>query len=246
MIIGISGKIGSGKDTLGKIIQYLIWNPNLKNSLITFNRWMNDEDIKPHFRYINSKWEIKKFAYILKQIASLLTNISVEDLEKEEVKNSYLGNEWNYNNIDEFIRAPIKSPRKIGDTKMTVRQLLQELGTECGRDVLHPDVWVNSLFSNYKTTFTHDEIQKYNSVQNWIITDMRFTNELEAVKQKNGITIRINRYTGNTDHQHKSETALDNAEFDYVIDNKGDIQELILKVREILIKEQIINDNKTN
>ena len=77
---------------------------------------------------------------------------------------------------------------------------------------------------------------------------MRFPNELETVKKHNGITIRINRglveRTGKMIQgvEHSSETSLDNAEFDYVIENNGTIEELIEKVREILTKENIIND----
>ena len=44
-----------------------------------------------------------------------------------------------------------------------------------------------------------------------------------------------------TDHQHESETALDDAIFDYTISAKqGDIDSLITQVKEILIKEKII------
>jgi hypothetical protein len=39
---------------------------------------------------------------------------------------------------------------------------------------------------------------------------------------------------------HPSETALDDAKFDYEIINDGTIEDLIEKVKEILIKEQII------
>lgn len=39
----------------------------------------------------------------------------------------------------------------------------------------------------------------------------------------------------------KAETALDNAEFDYTIDNNSSIEDLIEKVKSILIKERIIN-----
>jgi len=41
--------------------------------------------------------------------------------------------------------------------------------------------------------------------------------------------------------KHLSETALDNYSFDYTIDNNGTIEELIIKVKEILIKEKLIN-----
>jgi hypothetical protein len=39
---------------------------------------------------------------------------------------------------------------------------------------------------------------------------------------------------------HPSETALDDAKFDYVIDNDGTLDELVEKVRVILTKEKII------
>ena len=40
--------------------------------------------------------------------------------------------------------------------------------------------------------------------------------------------------------EHISETALDDAKFDYVIENNGTIEELIEQVKKILIKEKII------
>ena len=88
----------------------------------------------------------------------------------------------------------------------------------------------------------------------FIITDLRFPNELEAVKKRGGITIRVNRPCdicgGSGYHkmscpvsksgEHYSEIALDSAEFDYVIENSGSIEELIEKVREKLKKEKLI------
>ena len=41
-------------------------------------------------------------------------------------------------------------------------------------------------------------------------------------------------------HEHESETALDNAEFDYTIENNGTIEDLIHTVSLILKKEKII------
>ena len=106
---------------------------------------------------------------------------------------------------------------------MTVRELLQKLGTEAMRNGLHTNVWVNALFADYSAQ------------SNWIITDMRFPNELKAVKDKGGITIRIERdgSTNQLENLHLSETALDDAAFDYVIYNNGTMEELIKKVREI-------------
>ena len=167
---------------------------------------------------------------------------------------------------------------------------MQYVGTNLFRNQLHPEIWVNSLMSEYKPYpkgVAHDlknwsEVYRHtsckncgkqyngwkrqhlckeciedNSVQfypNWIITDTRFENELEAVKKRGGITIRVNRPCdicgGSGYHkmscpvsksgEHYSEIALDSAEFNYVIENSGSIEELIEKVRKILVTEKII------
>lgn len=270
MIIGINGKIGSGKDTVGKIIQYLVDfytlkrnfpedipdnipdNPNEKD----FDDWLfNDGDDNE-----NNIWKIKKFAGKLKQIASLLTGIDVEDLEKEEVKNSVLGEEWWYygdmgERISYLRHNPTEQDKKYL-TKPTVRQFLQRLGTEAIRNNIHENAWVNALFVDYKTvslpdetTFIKDDKKWIDERSSkWIITDVRFPNELKAVKDRKGICIRINRlnstpqttFVNKHDRTHPSETALDNAEFDYVIDNNSTINDLIRKVKTILIKKKII------
>ncbi len=67
MIIGINGYAGSGKDTVGTILQQI------------------DKD---------SHWEIKKWAGKLKQVAELLTGIPVEKFEDQEFKKTNLGKQW--------------------------------------------------------------------------------------------------------------------------------------------------------
>ena len=64
MIIGINGKIGSGKDTIGEIIQGL--------SITNGGR----------------EFEVKKFAGKLKTIGSLLTGIPVCNFEDQNFKMS--------------------------------------------------------------------------------------------------------------------------------------------------------------
>ena len=128
---------------------------------------------------------------------------------------------------------------------MTYREFLQKLGTEAMRNGLHTNVWVNALFANYNAIGYKYKDCDYKVIQgkweypNWIITDMRFPNEMEAVVEKNGITIRVNR-PGISLLDHPSETSLDNAEFDYTIVNDSTIEDLVIKVREILVKEKII------
>ena len=92
-----------------------------------------------------------------------------------------------------------------------VREFLQYLGTECVRDLLGKDVWVNALLKDYKPK------------ENWIITDMRFPNELQGVLLELGITLRVERVGIKPINAHPSETALDNHLFDWIIENKSSL-----------------------
>ena len=116
---------------------------------------------------------------------------------------------------------------------------------------VHTNVWCNALFSDYKSDCTPKDAFNKN-LPNWIITDMRFPNEMEAVEQRKGLTIRVIRPARQLPKGdgvfptiqeyvlHPSETALDDAKFDYEIINDGSIEDLIEKVREVLTMEKII------
>ena len=220
-IIGINGKIGSGKDTIGEIIQKLC----LTNK--------------------GGEFEIKKFAGKLKQTASLLTGIDIEMFEDQEFKKTELGEDWNYYPVIGYghHNVPVYGQ---DEQAMLVREFLQKLGTEAMRDGLHTNVWINALFADYRGP----KMSEYNP-SNWIITDMRFPNEMEAIEERKGITIRVVRPHGYTNPHtgeykemplsyHTSESALDDAKFDYEIINDGSIEDLVEKVKQILITEKII------
>jgi len=96
--------------------------------------------------------------------------------------------------------------------RFTLRQLLQFIGTDLLRTQLHQDVWVDSL------------MMEYSSNQKWLISDVRFPNEAEAIKALGGLVIRVDR-DGPHD-PHPSETALDEYDFDCVIDNNGSLKDL--------------------
>ena len=60
MLIGISGKIGSGKDTVGKYLQYLYSSEYPRHTFEEFKkypRWVSTND-----------WQIKKYADKLKKL----------------------------------------------------------------------------------------------------------------------------------------------------------------------------------
>lgn len=243
MIIGVNGKIGSGKDTVGQIIQYLTTHPESLRVNPVFNQGfeysLDYSKNKEGFSFHNSNWEIKKFAGKLKQIASILTGATLEQLEDQDFKKQYMGESWRK-------LTGAMSEQGLGEL-MTYRELLQKLGTEAMRNVLHENVWVNALMADYKGIYKGLPSEytpgKNLTYPNWVITDMRFPNEMDVVKAKGGITIRVNRtnrWNKPQDIEHASETALDNHKFDYVIDNDGTISDLIDKVKNILTLNNII------
>ena len=187
MIIGINGFAGSGKDTVGTILQQI------------------DKD---------SHWEIKKWAGKLKQVAELLTGIPVEKFEDQEFKKTNLGKQWN---------DRINNP-------MSVRDFLQKLGTEGLRDGLHTNTWVNALMADYKCV-PADRAPNGWDCPNWIITDTRFPNEAQAIKDAGGIIIRVTRPGIGPVNDHPSETGLNQWKFDYEIQNDSSLNELINSVR---------------
>ena len=189
MIISISGKIGSGKDTIAEIIKQ---------------------------EMPGAGWEVKKFAGKLKEIATLLTSIPIEKFEDQNFKQTLLPSQWNSG---------------ICNCPMSVRDFLQRLGTEAMRTGLHENVWVNALMSDYQTEL------------NWIITDTRFPNEIDACVNRKAITILVQRDSSNhAGTAHASETALDRYDqWYYIIDNTGSIQNLRRKVQEILRENPLTN-----
>lgn len=229
-IIGISGRINSGKDTVGRIIQYLdakskkerekeiapkLFLPDVEYP--TFEDWCKprlhesgyDIGHLSMYKIHSNSWVIKKFAGKLKQIATILTGIPIENFEDQEFKKTEMDDVWAVN------RMPI-----------TVRQFLQRLGTEAIRDNLHPNAWVNALLADYKG-------------DNWIITDLRFPNEFAALKRKDALLIRVIR-PGLEYADHISETALDSYVFDEEIVNDGTIDDLINKVKTMMERRNLL------
>lgn len=173
MIIGLSATIGNGKDTVFQILQYLDYKKS--NGHCNIDEWLSvDQDLRNSM----SKIENKKFAYKLKLMVSLITGCDVTDLEKEEFKNSLVPLESLYK-LTPIIKGSVFET-DVEKEQYTYRELLQTIG-DGFRNLICKDIWANSLFTDY----TED--------QKWIITDLRYENEFDAIKQKGGINIRIER-----------------------------------------------------
>lgn len=224
MIIGISGRAGSGKDTLGSLI----------------------------VKEAGSMWEIKKFAGKLKQIASILTGIPVEKFEDQDFKETNLGEEWNQPMFGLGKPEVKKIPMKVrtflqllgteamrfglhGDTWVNALFADYDGCPECGEK--------ENLHDNHEYGMGHgdvidilcNECGSFFKPANWIITDVRFKNEAKAIKDRGGVLIKVTRKKV-PQLKHESEVALDSYEgFDYVFDNDGTIEELAVRAKGLLM-----------
>jgi len=102
----------------------------------------------------------------------------------------------------------------LPEWNMTIREIQQKIGTDVFRNNLSENTWINALFCDFKKNC------------NWIITDLRFPNELKTIKDHGGIVVRIERDIINNNDNHASEISLDNyTEWDYIIKNNGTLKE---------------------
>lgn len=70
--------------------------------------------------------------------------------------------------------------------EFTPRKALQLIGTEVGRDLFHPDFWVIKAKSKMHKLMSEGH-------ENFVITDVRFSNEMKMVQSEGGIIIEIKR-----------------------------------------------------
>lgn len=99
-----------------------------------------------------------------------------------------------------------------------VRELLQRLGTEAGRNVLGDSIWVDTA------------MQKIKPGGRYVITDVRFPNEAQAIRHEGGRLWRVRRPGYVPVNGHASETACDDVEADAVIENAWSIEFLAAQV----------------
>ena len=103
-------------------------------------------------------------------------------------------------------------------TSPEIRRLLQVMGTEVGREMIHPDLWVQLAIKDLESG---DKV---------IFTDVRFVNEAKAIKRLGGSIWRVNRPGVEALNLHPSETSMDHFGYDLIINNYGTLEELKLQL----------------
>jgi hypothetical protein len=136
-----------------------------------------------------------------------------------------------YEAVSLFTGVPISElqnrERKEADIPglgMSPRRMLQTLGTEWGRQIVSPNIWIHHLFRR---------IGDFDVV----VPDVRFLNEAEAIRRAGGVVWRIERdakcLVGEA-ASHSSEHELDGFQADQVIVNEGSLSDLHARVDRLL------------
>lgn len=116
---------------------------------------------------------------------------------------------------------PLKE-QMLEDIGKSPRQLMQLLGTEYGRNLVHQDLWL--LLANKK-------VEAYASLGfNVCITDVRFENEAEFVRKQGGTILHVERGVSGTKFSHPSEAGVEMAQGEFKIENNGTMDELYKSV----------------
>ncbi len=115
---------------------------------------------------------------------------------------------------------------------VTPGRILQLVGTECMRAGFADDVWIRALCRKLEG-------------RDYVVTDVRFPNEAEAIRHWGGKVYRIERPGHvSTRAAHISETALDHYPVDGIIVNDADRGTLGARVAAVAIDADVIRKNK--
>ena len=195
MIIGITGKAQSGKDTACRIVQ-LINTVDYDCACLEGEGEKYILDNIDNILPITYMWEKHAFADKLKECASIILGVPRCMFESGEFKES-------------FTSLPLSN--KEGEP-MTNREFLQYFGTEVGRNI-DKDLWIKALMYSYGQ----------DKESRWIVPDVRFPNEADAIRNAGGVLWKIER-DGSGAGNHISEKLIDDIKVDLVIDNNLDMK----------------------
>jgi len=109
---------------------------------------------------------------------------------------------------------------------ITGRRLLQTLGTEWGRQAVHPDLWVAVAASKVEARLNAPIGQDPTIHLSSVFDDVRFENEADFIRTAGGMLLRIERAdTGKPDetYEHASEEGV---EPDMILRNDGTVDDL--------------------
>jgi chaperonin cofactor prefoldin len=119
-------------------------------------------------------------------------------------------------------------------------QLFQRFGTEIFRERLsdfYPEMEnIKENFWTYRFKIWYQEQLEKNKDVLIVVTDVRFDNEVDIIKELGGIIIKVERNQVTNLDEHKSETSIGKIKHDYLVKNDSDIEKYYEKLAKIVKK----------
>ena len=215
MIIGISGRMCVGKDTVGKFLEekgltLIALADPMKRFCAEIFGW-DEETLWGPSKY--REVQDKRYPRWTSELATRM----------RESKAPYEDMEY-----------------KLGPEYLTPRHALQQLGTEWGRSC-HTNTWVDAAIRTacelleyphtveYARTVGTEYFEDpcvYPPRKGVAITDVRFPNEVAAIEAAGGVVLRVHRPVLKIVSTHLSETALNRHTFKHNLINSGTLDDL--------------------
>lgn len=118
----------------------------------------------------------------------------------------------------ETFEDPVEKERVVPRHGMSPRQMMQLVGTDMFRQQVHPDFWVRHFVAWYESLSRSDNI---------VVTDIRFQNEVDLLKDLGATIIRVTRPGAETLDLHVSEQGVQTLTgVDVTLDNAGSKEDL--------------------
>ena len=230
-IISVQGNKWSGKDTVAKMLQYLLSTPKI----------LHKYDLYCRLKRFKKDYKIVRYADKMKEMLAILLNTNVQNFEDREFKEQYYVDfntlqlihvdESNINTFKDKILSDTRFTKEIKRVNpnltknyfLSIRQILQYFGTEIMRFYFGDRLWILSTLNNRGS--------------NIIISDQRFIIENITTYNLGAVIIHITR-PGCEKSSHSSETELDklyqDKAYSYLIENNGTLKDLFNNCKKLV------------
>lgn len=251
-IIGITGHRGSGKTSIGYLLGNIlnsIKRNHIKEEIFEdYKNWcatikQNNNAIYDcclDYIYFDEFGEMPKsfVAQLLGIDMSVLDNDTLKDTMYVNMSNFKL---YSYDDSIKVINAEgilSKPAKKWKDTYISLREFIKVFSIDIMQRFFGSDVWLKSRKVNE---------EKWNHfIDGWkLFTDVKTKEEINYIKDNNGIIIRTIRPLNRKKNEGITNTQ--NADSDFIINTEGQLIDLFDKIYEIAIQiydnRQIIKEN---
>ena len=241
IFIGFAGQKQSGKTTASDMTNFIIKHYKSFNHYPKYIDYVT-YNLKNHIKPIN----IINFASKLKDYCSEIFNINRKHFDDNDYKENKVYSITNLffidrKNLDTNIYHEItiddlqKCNNNLMDCRLMInntynkssvislRTIMQYIGTNIFRNMISRDIWIDM-------TIKHAE-RLLHDYEYCIIGDVRFRNECNAIKENNGIVIKIDR---NNDNNINHESEIIDFKCDYIINNNSSKEDLFNNILSII------------